>query len=739
MAHNDLRALEEKVARMRAGTDNGSSYDEIPSNLADQIAQQDNTITKTPGVNSIGPAGSPVLPKFAPNIQKENITQGRLNAVDNILNQFESYTYKWRFFAAEFSVANGEEDWTTANTITIAESGNSARFFLTEMEILSYVSINSKTRTMPHTQFEFVIEEPKGISFMDALYDTVANQLGIANHILIPYYLQLEFYAQDSAGTQILVPDYSFVWSVNLINMQANISQDGSRYTFTAIASDDVPTLNQFSIIPVTFTFRAKTVGEFFAALEDRLTSYHESFIGINYLVADKYRFNLSPEIIDLQLKSLDPSKDAARTKNDQFIDDTYVITIPMGYDVPSIVENVMVACEEWYKEISIPVNNEKHEERIDFSRLWKTETSVNFLDYDIRRNEYAKEYSFNIFPYKTERNNADIVNKSSSDTRLQKVVSEFEIKKAYEYIYTGQNTEVISFDFNLEMLWFSNLPSFTATTVPSNGARVSPAELKAKANNLADQKFNLGQKIDKFSSSELTGKFTDLSKELSVVKDQIRDTIDPITGLTQGALAELNTSVNARGSTLTQSVFVEDLENPRVPIAAGPSINDSEAKKGPIIKSMHYDANREDAGKTMFIEGPDSVEKGYVATYLEYHNNAEMTSIQLEVRGDPFWLGRTKLMRKWATSPEAGALFIPEFPLNDDTVADYSYRDNLFMLHMNAPKPENPDGFYEVEGNELYTGFYQVISVTSKFNNGMFTQTLDGIKDTNTAITLGK
>lgn len=679
--------------------------------------------TSTPEVNAVRGDNIRGGGAFHP-----NITQSRSNTidpVDNILSKYESYTYKWTLYAADTRLHNGETKWANYPKVTIAESGASAQFFLDEMSVTSYTSINSMTRTMPHTGFNFTIHEPKGAAFMDKMYNT-GQAIGTKNHIKVPYYLELEFL--DESLTHI--PGAGFIWSINIIEMKTSVTADGATYIFDAISTDDFATTNHFAIIPATLSVSATTIGEFFNKLEAKLNDYQALTVGLYISEADKYVFNVDPEIASLEMVSnMEFSNNQMESFGESSIED-HVITVPKGYDIATISENLMVACDAWYHNISIPEEAREatslveHRGRVDFSRYWKIETNINYKTYDTLRRDYQIEVVYNIIPYKTVRSNPNLGDqKDWIDSRNKNIINTFEVKKAYDYLFTGLNTEVLNFDFNMDLLWFSPLPNKGGEpneldTGPSTDT--TPSFLAAQSVRMSNA-VTLTSAIESLDLSSGSGRAESLfaSEELSATTNSILTAPNPfVDNMNILEIRAQNTLNN--GGRITKSSFVEDLPNVRIPTSNG--------YLG-TVQSLNVNPERPELAKNFGVKGRNTFEKAFIAASLEYHGSAEMTNITIEIKGDPFWIGASKLMRK--QSALATNMFIPKTSLASDMYTDYTYQDNLFVLNMNSPKLENDTlGLYESVNNQLYTGYYQVISVTHTFSGGRFTQELTATKD---------
>ncbi|MNY19061.1 hypothetical protein D3C86_1524770 [compost metagenome] len=91
------------------------------------------------------------------------------------------------------------------------------------------------------------------------------------------------------------------------------------------------------------------------------------------------------------------------------------------------------------------------------------------------------------------------------------------------------------------------------------------------------------------------------------------------------------------------------------------------------------------------------------------------LARVDLIVRGDPYWLGATNTEAIDAPSTESNASF--------------GNGEHAFLLKFLLPQGIDGDGNPILTLTDTYSGFYATVSVTSKFNGGVFTQVLNGVR----------
>ena len=108
---------------------------------------------------------------------------------------------------------------------------------------------------------------------------------------------------------------------------------------------------------------------------------------------------------------------------------------------------------------------------------------------------------------------------------------------------------------------------------------------------------------------------------------------------------------------------------------------------------------------------------------YMELSGGNELAKIDLEIKGDPYWLGMSNLTKQFRNAMSGIADF-----------AIYEQGANLFWLNVRSPvEPDEDTGKMEFVDNTTISGIFKVTSVISRFTNGAFTQSLGAVRDLGT------
>ena len=106
----------------------------------------------------------------------------------------------------------------------------------------------------------------------------------------------------------------------------------------------------------------------------------------------------------------------------------------------------------------------------------------------------------------------------------------------------------------------------------------------------------------------------------------------------------------------------------------------------------------------------------------------ANLLRIELEIRGDPFWIGETDLeIRNRQRANKARDPGTGQF-------ANYLRGESSFFLTFKTPSTYNENtGFIDLKESATFAGVYNIVRVEHIFSEGKFTQTLSAIRDINT------
>lgn len=671
---------------------------------------------------------------------------------DNPLSAFQQVAYHFRLYTTSKPDGTGER-------IVLAESGVTG-FNIRDVEIKTIVGPNFTTRSTNATEFTITITEPVGTSFLDALY-IAASKNQIENYSKFIYYLELSFKGYDASGNiktnllENLASGGKWVWPLQITTMEVQLDTGGGTYGIKAIAYyESVFDPKEELTTKETITIEAETVGEFFDNLGKVMTEKTKTNYGTNLFTFEfkvhAGRDGKDPAQFKLMPKDPDTSNPRIRSFRQE---DSGKVTgqIIMGTPIPDIVDTVFANCEDAQALARNGVNPGDPEtltagatrERI----VYRVYPDARITGFDQRAQKYTRSVTYHIHPYVTTKPVlVEEETKANSQQQLNAIIQRKGLCKKYEYLYTGLNTEVLQFDLRYNFAWTAQLPRLQGyrytydavgwfarwnETVHSNldtydtrvvGGAIADAAA-SMTNGMAKTLASASGTINALPGSMLAPLAAPLTGIVSGVTatnalfDSVSTNLDSLksvgSNLRQMALGAqaraAKTSEVEAVSSSDRLIYVEDLPLEEgaslVPVAFTQTQDDARMNAGTGFAS---DWNR---GKSIY---------GIILDQLYGPMATELMTVNLEIRGDPYWFGPSGMeyMQIAALMPESTF----ERP-------DYRAGEHGFLINIRYPFRITDDGAPEIRRQDVFSGLYMCTTVVHKFSGGEFRQTLNAYR----------
>ena len=705
----------------------------------------------------------------------------------NPLNKYANYTYHIRWFVTSEFEAYNRIDVTNPNSsqmthTIIAESGVTVGFNIEELRIDASTTGNMQKRNMWTTaEFTLIINEPQGLSLMDKIYYS-SQEIGVANHMRCPYFLETWFQGYNEDGTIASNQMYYSINRVIITEIVANATQVGTKYTIKGYCDGSVAEMNQVSTIPAAVKITASTVGQFFKGLE----------VAWNKLQKDKnhddlqqmtYKIEYPPLWENWNLKNTDVSKQNARNTDMKAAIDGNItsINIPAGQSIERIVDFVLYAsldAQKWIVGDTIGGGQATMSDHamIRFATVYP---KTKIIGFNPVTQDYLREITYVLVPTESVRAFTDLaaVKRLQAPTtqlgKLRYILEQKRLKKKYDYIYTGLNTEVLRFEIKIDNYWAVQVPNFNQLgsydqntqggVVDQNSVgyqahrgtlknkdeaiqnRIkdidklqSTAQNSAVADSLAEEKNKLQSQLANQSAkpNAPTDKGPSTSAKQSVLYGNDPGSVtvnaaalkDPNTA--QLLRQQLNYNTN-RGASL-KSAYVEDATfNPALQIRPLPLVGSYDPK--PTQQNAGLNADRNKISASTDTDGI-TLGTGFVGAVfgnLFETQGGAFNVIEIEIRGDPWWLPQGNLLKDRRASELTGT-GTGSTPANTGGVADFLAGDNSFILEMRAGVVYSEETGYVDQGlsGDFFNGLYNITKIENIFNRGKFTQILHANKD---------
>lgn len=580
---------------------------------------------------------------------------------NNELDFYDVSTYHIKLYAAKFQNKTLDSVKPDSDARIIAESGVTA-IGIEDLEFETFWGFQAGTYTSFATTFTFTLKEPLGATMLDQI-KVLADELGIENFIKMPFFLEIGFRGRNRETGDTISPNLMPVkrFAIHIIDMKLEVDKGGTIYTCKAVRAHDyahsiiIGTTNQTIVLDVV-------------DLQDAITKLQDNLNGTdakgkektgvkgqgkNDQFRDKWTINIDPEIAAKGAFVDNPEKQKSSGNNPylEWDNTKTAIHIPAKSEMGNVIDLLMLNTR-WLKD-SIK-DNEK-------TKIHKIKSTVKIIGYDHIRNDYVRDITLDIVPVL----NRPAVHeaKASEETALPSdFIGELQggngtVAKSYNYIFTGKNYHVINFEFKLNLAWFTMLPRKSGS---ANYDIYNPG-LLCEAPNERVQGTWFG-----WMDSITEGNDPSILPPISV---------DPVSG---------------------KSIYADRTKGS----ASG------------VWPQSFCEAPVDQEGSTM-VESSRDTETSYTASlfrnYIE-ESRGEFILIDVEVRGDPFWL----------TASNTEKLY--------------------FIFSTGMPQEVDMNtGQIPLPSETLITGLFQIRTVKHSFSNGKFIQILNGVRDPLTKITKTK
>lgn len=588
----------------------------------------------------------------------------------NILNQFEFETYVYNIKISMVDPLNfSKEKFIAENSTDATLNINS----VTQTLVLG----QSVARNSFANQFDIIIHEPNNVRFFEKIVKS-AGELGIKNHVNATYKIEISFPGRISTGQPKKYPETKpFTYYVKFIKVDATITDRGAEYIINAVETNSKGYSYINNDTKSTLTYKASSVNEALTEFEKVLNEAAkiQNETNINSLNPDEYKILLADDTQDWGNWKIEITENTPNVEGDKLL-----FHITSGTKVIDHIGNILKATRE-YKEYPLvsggfakPLDQETTDDgSIGLKYGYKVIPIVKEKEFDPLRGDYTKEITFIIKKHIIPEENIDSNELSSSITNRQnqlKILKEYFdtglLTKKYDYLYTGNNTEVIKFDMKLQYAYYLISPVFGGQVSQSNLREAREISEKVKSTKSAKSKYVQAKKNYEESTRTRSGFGEQFEDVLNSTRDEFTKSADE----------------------LWDSVKNTPIPNYQTDI---------------VDNSYSYVSENDEEAVALARFG---------SVQANVETSADLMEIELGIRGDPYWLG----------NPTGDEDF-------SENTAPYTIGGPMFFLNINLPVPEDSSGLRTPSTEYYISGVYKVISVISEFRNGQFIQYLKAIR----------
>lgn len=352
--------------------------------------------------------------------------------------------------------------------------------YFKNVEMTSIPGLNDKRRLTSVTNIRMELVEPSGITLLEKIKAAAANN-GFLDHLDAPYMLTVEFKGFDENGKPLKEKSEYIkrVIPIKLITMDIDVNQGGSYYKIVAIPYNEFALTNNF-MYPRTSGSLKSTNRTFADAVQDLQKTLNEQNeqekVARFNQFPDQYDISISEDLDPQQTLSYDLLSQAGMTQKNVIAapgEEEFTmefIKFSSANSILMLLENLMKthpkygakSFDEWSAAVS-----KKGADRFNpndalstYFKYFRIRTGIELTqNFDEVRQTNAKIIRIVVEPYYISAYNLATAG-IHQDKRYQTYVA-----KAYNYIFTGDNVDILNLDINYKVAYYqSRLKDLEAT-----------------------------------------------------------------------------------------------------------------------------------------------------------------------------------------------------------------------------------------------------------------------------------
>jgi len=344
--------------------------------------------------------------------------------------------------------------------------------YFKNVEMTSVPGLNEKRRLTSVTNIKMELVEPAGITLLEKIKAAAANN-GFLDHLDAPYMLTVEFKGFDENGKSIKERNEFIkrVIPIKLVTMNIDVNQGGSYYDIQAIPYNEFAYSNNFMYPRTSGTLKSttRTFKDAVVELQRILNEQNEQ--------EKKAKFNQFPDKYEISIdEKLDPDQQLsykllAQAEMTQTVTlqeageesfDLSFIKFSNSTGIPMLLENMMKthpkygakSFQEWSEAVGKGGTNSFNPNAAlsTYFKYFRIRTSVEPTEnFDEIRQTNAKIIKIVVEPYYISAYNLATAG-IHQDQNYKSYVA-----KAYNYIFTGDNVDILGLDINYKVAYFQS------------------------------------------------------------------------------------------------------------------------------------------------------------------------------------------------------------------------------------------------------------------------------------------
>ena len=672
---------------------------------------------------------------------------------ENILNQYDSYTYSWAIHMINPTRAQEfERNLEDGTYITLAESGIENEISIETVIQQTTLGFVRENRNAVSNSFDISFVEAKGLTFLNRII-LAAQELGIRNHLEANYLLELNFRGWKQNNTAMNDEEIGpFYYVASITDFQIKHQDSGTNYQVTFIETEYNAYRRMDFHLKTDITVRASNFGDFLDNFTEELNAEVQRQVdtSIARLYPNQYQFGTEGEANEwrswefdaVRGDNLQQSRNVSVTAEGGVL----VFVLHQGTSITAAIAAAILQTRE-FKRIPLVGRNQFAKDQPDdavadapslaeLMQWFMFSTNVEYLEpYDTVAKQYIRKFTYNIKAYTVPHGIHDPIsfnqfNSSleSQQARLDNILRYGLLRKRYDYTYTGLNSEVLDVDLSLNNIFFiaqpiaggnlganSQFPGLTGSESDAFDARSRYNQTRDEVSRLESEQERLARDINGADPRNEDG----VLNRAQIAAQANAEELAEQRSLLLQRQAERDAANQVLENTPRESTNFSPIADRYITqsdLYGGQSRANNSIER--MQDSMQFDYRS--VNDSLASSGADTNDDPGTAFLgaleINLNSTGELVEQRLNIRGDTYWLGKPK-----------GAARV------NDNEADYDFGGLGYFFNMRLPVYEDGDSGLMAEENFSITALYRVKSVTSQYMMGEFKQTLDSVRDTNT------
>ena len=611
--------------------------------------------------------------------------------------EYESQSYKLNGFDYIVLQSHGKALDNNANTnsntlnkiqsfvnILGASGKNNYNFYIDDLYIKNYVAGSKDIAT----EIKMKVIEPYGI---DTFLKTIISGLSAKGYYTLDkgvnFVMKIDFvgYREESDDPEV-VPYSTRYYPIVITKLDANLSEKGTVYDITAAPMNDMGRLDDVNAVKDNISLVGNTVQEFMKDLENKLNELGKSSKDTTYIPNTLYEIEWQDSEFLKEIKEspmfdvfqesgmkqflkdkaayVEVKKSTVTTKDANDVEKTNtVITVDGRAGLTNLIDGIIL--ESKYSVDRVKAEFKGYYNKDGHINWWRVIPKIRNGKWIKTQNRHQKIVTFLIVTRVVPFSKVTTIFRPDHVTKPD----DFEtlVARNYEWNYTGNNKDIISFNLNFNQLWTKIITG------------------------------DYGQKPESYGASKMS--------------------------TTERKQNE------AKGLETTSAVTNNDTAN--ISSASGSVTTANGSTNASIVASTTTTDTKGDSSKKNQIKSSAETDPFFDLTRdigAIINNPYEQVSMTMEILGDPMWLGTQYIDSK--STAQGSSLFTVDGGIAIRTVDPVVRVIAYAPTDFNAQGFLAPEVSMN-RSLSMYSAYYTIYEIENFFQNGVFKQKIKGYRNT--------